>query len=220
MCVTSLCTRGALDTCSCRRSTAALAGMGTEIAIPVFGPLILIGVVVLLYLAVSGLRRPVSESSTLGLGRARLAFGYLGVLGVTFLFTYYDTLELSEYKVAEGHVTQVEAENYFWGWFLNLFCLVVPFNFFLFTVLGLPLLKVLRRLGFLSVLGFLATSQIIALAIAVYGGLSSDNGLCLAGPLRCVANVYVEAAPGLAIVSLAFGLAARLPWLVGMRHAS
>jgi hypothetical protein len=140
--------------------------MGTEIAVPVFGPLILIGAAILIYLAISGRRRPISESSTLGMGRSRLALGYLGVLAAAFAYSYWDTVDLSRYKVAEGHVTQAEADQYFWGWLLNLLCLVTPFIYLFLTALGLPLLKILRRIGFVSILGTLLASQAIALLIS------------------------------------------------------
>ena len=47
-------------------STSPLAGMGSEIAIPVFGPLIVIGVVGLVVLVVAGRRPGPCESALLG----------------------------------------------------------------------------------------------------------------------------------------------------------
>jgi len=194
--------------------------MGTEIAIPVFGPLIFIGTALLIYLAISGRRKPVSESSALGMGRSRLALGLLGVLVAALAYSYWDTVELSRYKVVEGHVTQAEADQYFWGWFLNLFCLATPFIYFFFAVLGLPILKLLRRIGFLSILGALVASQVIALLISGYAALLPDSDWCRANSLQCAAHRYGEAAPLLGLVAIAFALASRLPWLRGLRGAS
>ncbi len=194
--------------------------MGTEIAVPILGPIILIGVVFLAYMAVSGRNQPISETSALGLGRSRLAFGYLGVLVAALLYSYWDTVELSKYKIAEGHVTPAEADEYFWGWFLNLFCLATPFIYFFLTVVGLPLLKVLRRLGLLSVLGAFLASQALAIVIAGYAVISPYGDWCSANRLSCGIDEYWEAAPLLGVVAVAFALTSRLPWLKVVRHAS
>jgi len=68
--------------------------MGSEVAIPLFGPLILIGVMTLFYLAIFGRRPASSESALLGLGRRRLAMGYLGALAVLAAYNYIDTVDL------------------------------------------------------------------------------------------------------------------------------
>ena len=66
----------------------SLPGMGAEIAVPVFGPLIAIGIAILLYLTVSGRKAVVTGSSKLGLGRSRLAPGYVGALIVVAIYRY------------------------------------------------------------------------------------------------------------------------------------
>src|SRR5579862_4635225 len=121
--------------------------MGSEIAVPLFGPLIIIGVAVLLYLAVFGRRSAPPEIGLLGLGRRRIAAGYLGVLLVLVIYNYLDTLDLSHGKVASGEVTPKVAAQYFWGWYFFGICLTTPFVVFFVTVIGLPLLVLLRRLG-------------------------------------------------------------------------
>jgi hypothetical protein len=182
--------------------------------------LILIGVVFLAYLAMSGRHRPVSEKSTLGLGRSRLAFGYLGVLVAALLYSYWDTVELSKYKIAEGHVTSAEADEYFWGWFLNLFCMATPLIYFFLTVVGLPLLKLLRRIGLLSMPGVFLASQAVALVVAGFVAISPDSDWCSSNRLMCGTGRYWEVAPLLGLVAVAFALASRLPWLKVVRHAS
>jgi hypothetical protein len=150
--------------------------MGSEIAIPIFGPLIIIGVAALLYLALAGRSFAHTESALLGLGRRRLAMGYLGALMVLAVYNYIDTVDLSRAKVTRGDVTAAEAARYFWGWYIYGLCLITPFVIFFITVLGLPLLALLRRLEFASVLGGVAmsaTGRIVLLTVC--GALSRQS---------------------------------------------
>jgi hypothetical protein len=185
--------------------------MGSEIAIPVFGPLIIIGVVALLFLVVAGRRPASAESATLGLGRRRLAMGYFGVLIVLAVYNYIDTVDLSHTKVTRGDVTGAEAARYFWGWYLFGLCLITPFAIFFFTVLGLPLLALLRRLGFASAIGGLAVSLPVALCMSLCVTLL-DNEWCHAHLWKCSLSNFKDTAILAGALTLGFVLAARLPW--------
>ena len=177
------------------RFIATVADMGTEIAIPFFGPLIAIGTVVLLYIAISGRRRTITGASAFDLGRSCIALGYLGVLVALVAYCYVDTAELSRTKIARGDVTAAEASQYFFGWFLNIFCLETPFVIFFVTVLGLPLLSSLRRIRFASVLGVMITSQLLAAAMLLTAvcrlstqrmeSLRHTSVFCVELPIQC-----------------------------------
>jgi hypothetical protein len=99
-------------------------------------------------------------------------------------------------KVARGDVTSAEAARYFLGWFLNIFCLVTPFMILFITVLGLPLLAALRRIGFASVLGALLSGQLVAACFSL-----------------CFSSDYISNAVLAGLLTMGFVLAARLPWL-------
>jgi hypothetical protein len=169
--------------------------MGTEIAIPVFGPLSLAGLSILVYLAVSGGRKIVTASSMLGLGRSRLALGYLGSLVALAGWCYLQTIDLSHTKVARGDVSQAEAARDFFDWFLTLLCIETPVTMFVITVIVLPLLAVLRRIGFASVIGLVSISQMVAFCCSRIDSSSFASDALLAGALTG-----------------GFALAARLSW--------
>lgn len=186
--------------------------MGSEAAIPFFGPLIIIGVMALLYLAIFG-RKPVSsESALLGLGRRRLAMGYLGALAVLAAYNYIDTVDLSHTKVTRGDVTVAEAARYFWGWYIYGFCLITPFAIFFVTVLGLPLLALLRRLRFASVFGAVAVSQLVSLCLSLCVVLFFENQWCDSHRWKCFYSDFTPTAALACALTFAFVIAARLPW--------
>jgi len=214
-----VCTRGSNWAHSRGPSTSPLAGMGSEIAIPVFGPLIVIGVVGLVVLAVAGRRPGPRESALLGLGTRRLAMGYLGALVVLAAYNYIDTVDLSHTKVTRGDVTAEEAGRYFWGWYVFGLCLITPFVIFFITVFGLPLLALLRRLGFASVLGGLVMSQLVAFCLSLCITLL-DNQWCHSHALTCFLRNLMPTAALAGALAFGFAVAARLPWWRSAPHAS
>jgi hypothetical protein len=170
--------------------------MGTEIAGPVFGPLTLLGLVILLYLAISGRKAVVTESSLLGLGKSRIALGYLGIMIALAVCTYVDTVSLTDLKVQRGDVTRLYAQRAFVGWYLELYFLGVPLIVAAVTVFGLPLLAVLRRVRLASFLGTLLVGQLAAAVLThVFGTPLLAHSLWAAA------------------VTGGFALGARLPWL-------
>jgi hypothetical protein len=141
--------------------------MGTEVAIPVFCPLTLLGILALLYVMYRSRRAEVTDSSILGLGRFRLASGYLGLLLAIALCSLLDTIALSSAKVREGEVTQAYADGAFFSWFLNLYFLAVPFLVVTVTMFGLPGFAVLRRVRLASVLGAVLIGLMFLAVLAV-----------------------------------------------------
>lgn len=194
--------------------------MGSEIAPVLFGPILVLCAVVLVFLAFSGRRRLVTRKSTLGLGRSRLALGYLAVFMVCLAYAYWDTINLSNMKVARGDVTQLQADQYFWGWYIYGFSLATPFYFFFLTAVGLPALAILRRLGLMSVVGTCICSQIVAFVLALLASLFFANDWCSSHAVRCVASNYTDLALLALAIALAFAVATRLPLLRWREHAS
>lgn len=186
--------------------------MGSEIAIPVFGPLIIIGVVALLALAIAGRKSVPTESSMLGLGRRRIAMGYLGALIVLAGYNYFETIDLSHLKITRGDVTAAAAAQFFWGWYVFGLCLITPFAIFFLTVLGLPLLALLRQFGFASVFGAFVVSQLVALGLSLFVSQFLNNPWCDSHFWKCLFSNFRPTATVVGVITLGFVIAARLPW--------
>ena len=194
--------------------------MGSEIAPVLFGPILVLCAGILIFLAISGRHRVVTSNSTLGLGRTRLALGYLAVFVVCLAYSFWDTINLSNMKVARGDVTELEADQYFWSWYIYGFSLTTPFYFFFLTALGLPGLAILRRFKLMSVAGTCIGSQIVAFLLSLLGFLFFANYWCRSDTLRCVLSNYASTAPLALFTGLAFAVAARLPLFKWREHAS
>jgi hypothetical protein len=186
--------------------------MGTEIAVPLFGPLIVIGVIILLYVAIRWRESPVNKSPMFGVGRSRIALGYLGAIAGLVAYSYIDTTEISRIKVARGDVTATEAAHFFFGWFLNIFCLSTPFMILLMSALGLPLLSALRRIRFASLVGAMMLGQIVA-AFFTWLFLSPYTEWCHSHELLCFQSANKSNAILASMLTAGFALGARLPWL-------
>jgi len=186
--------------------------MGTEVAVPLFGPLIVIGVIILLYVAIRWRKLPFNKSAMLGLGRSRIALGFLGAIAGLVAYSYIDTTEISRIKVARGDVTAAGAAHFFFGWFLNIFCLSTPFMILLMSAVGLPLLSALRRIRFASLIGALISGQIAA-AFFTWLFLSPYTEWCRSHELLCFQSANKSNAILASMLTAGFALGARLPWL-------
>jgi hypothetical protein len=148
----------------------------------------------------------------LGLGRSRIALGYLGAIAGLIVFSYIDTAELSRIKVARGDVTTVEAAHFFLGWCLNIFCITTPFIILLISALGLPLLSGLRRIRLASLVGAMALGQIVA-GLFTWLFLSPYTEWCRSHELLCFQSANKSNAILAGLLTAGFALGARLPWL-------
>jgi hypothetical protein len=179
-----------------RRSTLALDSMGSEIAVPVFGPIVLICTIALVIVAISGRRRVVSTASILGLGRTRLALGYLGALVASVPVAIWMAWDDAKFKVGNHYITAEAAAKYQPGWSLTFYFILAPIAMVLITVLGLPLLALLRRVRLASIVGVLAASLAIAVILSYWMDSVSFEDLAI-----------------FETVTAGFVLAARLPWI-------
>jgi hypothetical protein len=170
--------------------------MGSEIAGPVFAPIVLIVVIILTTVAIRGRRRLVSEASTLGLGRSRIALGYLGSLLASIPVALWMARDDAQSHVANHLMSADEAARFQPGWALTFYFLVTPFVLFLTTVVGLPVLALLRKLRLASVVGALGASLIVSVGLSFWIDSTS------------VADVVI-----LETITAGFVLGARLPWI-------
>ena len=185
--------------------------MATDFAVAYFFLPVLIGIGVLVFLAVAGGKRPPSSALFLGLGRKRLAFGYLGALITLLIYCAIDSYSLGRTKVSLGHVSAAEAHQLLLGWTLYLFILTTPFVVFFLTVVGLPALAGLRRIGFVSLAGCVAVSQLVAVILSIWPAVAPYNQWCATHRWQCVGGSFSSAAILGATIAIGFALAARLP---------
>lgn len=189
--------------------------MATDFAVYYFALPVLIGILVLFVIAFAGRKRVTSSKSFLGLGRSRIAFGYLGSLLALLIYSAIDSVVLGRAKVALDEVTAMEAHKLTLGWTLYLFILFTPFVVILLSVVGLPTLAVLRRIRLASVSGALVASQLAAASFSVWPAVYPSNLWCESHRLQCVGGAYTSASILCATVALGFGVGSRLPWLRG-----
>ena len=152
--------------------------MGSEAAPILFGIPLVVCVVVLLIFAATEHKRSEWGERVLGLGRGRLARGYLCALGALLLISI----------LLEGPERRLEIAIFYTFPVFGILLIVF------LTVLFLPILALLRKLGFASILG------VVGVGIGVAGGV----GLFFGGPFLSLALVG-------GILALAFSVAAKLP---------
>ncbi|MGY3265553.1 hypothetical protein [Lysobacter sp. HA35] len=187
--------------------------MATDFVVVIFQLPILLAVLVLAATAFFGRKRGVGPSSFLGIGRTRLALGYLAAAGVTLAYAGVDSWQLAQEKVALGHVTASEATARWAGWSLYLFVVATPFVVVGLTVFGLPALAALRRIGFASLAGLVASALAFSAAVAGWALLAPYNVWCSSHASACALESF-DASLALGVpVAVAFALGARLPWL-------
>lgn len=170
--------------------------MGSEIALPVLGPIVLIGIAILIVAAISGRRRQISERSFLGLGRTRIASGYLGslvaVVPVAFLMARDDAC----FQVANHYITAEAAARYQPKWTLEFYFMTATFTIVLITIIGLPTLALLRKIKMASAVGITGACLVIVTILSFWLNSISAQDIGV-----------------IAAVTACFALAARLPWI-------
>jgi hypothetical protein len=170
--------------------------MGSEIALPVFGPIVLLVAIAMIIVAIRGRGRLVSGASTLGLGRSRIALGYLGVLVASIPVAMWMARDDARFQVANHYISPEAAVRYQPGWSLTFYFILTPIAIFLVTVLGLPLLALLRKVRLASAAGVLGVSLILSVVLSYWMDSASTS------------NVAIWET-----ISAGFVLAARLPWI-------
>jgi hypothetical protein len=142
--------------------------MGSEIAVPVFGPLIVIMAIMLTIVAIRGRRRIPSGTSTFCIDRRRIALGYLGVLVASIPVAVWMAHDDAKFQVANHYITDQDAARYQPGWSLSFYCIVTPVAIFLLTVAGLPLLALLRKVRLASAAGCLGVGLILSVTMSYW----------------------------------------------------
>jgi hypothetical protein len=168
----------------------------------------------LLVLAVSG--RPVQPGARalIGLGRVRLARGYLGALLATLACTAISATELGFDKVSLGHITHAELRRLLPGYILYFFVLATPFVLATLTIIGLPALAVLRRFNVMSIASACGLAVAFSIAIGALVMLNPYNQWCSTHLAECGGKSALSTALLALPVVIGFALAARIP----LRH--
>lgn len=158
-------------------------------------------------------KSPVGPAAFLGIGRRRIAFGYVGALVATVGYSAVETLRIGYWKVDQGHITANEMPGLVPGWTLYAFVLMAPFVVVVMTLFGLPAMAVLRRIGIASLAGVTLVATVYSAAWAIWVFFLPYNLWCGSRALRCSGSMFFSTLAASFVVALGFGLGARLPWL-------
>lgn len=187
--------------------------MATDFAVAMFQLPLLLGLLLLAAIAIVGRKNPVGPGSFLGVGRSRLAVGYLAALAAVLVYAGFSAAELVQEKVALGHYSASEGKDRWAGSAFYLFVLITPIAVAALTGLGLPAIALLRRVRLASVLGAALSALAFALGTRVWFLIWPYNPWCAANPLPCSGQSVVSMAVLSVPVGVAFAAGCRLPWL-------
>jgi hypothetical protein len=187
--------------------------MATDFAVAMFQLPVLLGVLFLAVIAFVGRNNPVGPASFLGVGRSRLALGYLAATAAILLYAGFSAADLVQQKAALGHYSITEGKARWAGSALYLFVLITPFVVAAITGLGLPAMALLRRVRFASVFGAVLSALVLALGAGAWSLIWPHNSWCASNPLLCSWQAIVSVAALSVPVAVAFALGCRLPWL-------
>ena len=151
------------------------------------------------------------EKLFLGLGRVRLARGYLGATLAAFICTAISATQLGFNKVSLGHITNAELRHLLPGYALYFFILAMPFVLFALTVIGLPVLAALRKFKALTIAWAIAAALLFSATLGVWTMLSPYNQWCKTHLLQCGTQSVLSTALFAIPVVVGFMLAARIP---------
>jgi hypothetical protein len=170
--------------------------VGTEAVIPLLGLPFLGCLILLVVLAVRGQGGLNTEGRVLGLGRKRIAAGYLGAMLVALIAAMWMMRGQLKWGLDSGNYPREAASAYAVELLLFYFISCGLMILFSLTFLALPALAVLRRLRVASIAG-------VVVAATLFGSIL---GLWWDGPILPIALTS-------GMVALSFSLAARLPRL-------
>ena len=188
--------------------------MATDFAFAAFLIPVLLGIGALFFLAFFGKPPVNSQTSFLGLGRVRLARGYLGATLATLICTAISATQLAFNKVALRHITNEELGQLLPGYILYFFILAMPFVLFGLTIVGLPALAALRKMKAMTVLWVAAAAVLFSAAMGVWTMLSPHNQWCSTHLLRCGSDSALFSVLFTVPVVVGFALAARVPFRI------
>jgi hypothetical protein len=172
-----------------------LAGIAALIVVAIFSPKVPVGV------------------GFVGLGRRRIALGYLGALAATLAYSFINAVQLMLWKADQGHISASEAQGRFFSTTLYLFVLYAPFVIGFLSIIGLPFLQVMRRLRVATVAGAVSLAIVLVAAITCFTLAFPYNLWCGSHAWQCGKETFESAFAFAIPVALAFAIAAGLPWL-------
>lgn len=142
--------------------------MGTEAVIPFLGIPFLLCLVILIALALQREDDRDTTARTLGLGRKRIAAGYLGALFVAVFVAAWLMQGQLRFRLENGNYPRTELWAYAFELQLFYFILCGWSALFVLTLLGLPGLALLRRPGAAPVAGFVAGAILAGVLLALW----------------------------------------------------
>ena len=186
--------------------------MATDFAYAAMLIPVLLGIVTLLAVAFFGSKVPIG-TGFVGLGRRRIACGFLGALVATLAYSLVESVQLLFWKIGQGHIPASDFQSRLPGTVLYLFVITAPFVVIALSLVGIPILSALRRLRMASVAGVTGCTVINALAWAAVVIAAPYNIWCDTHPWGCGGETFLDLLEISLPVAFAFGVFARLPWL-------
>ncbi|PZQ21824.1 MAG: hypothetical protein DI562_20240 [Stenotrophomonas acidaminiphila] len=185
--------------------------MATDFAFAAFLWPVLLCIGFLLVLAVFVKPAPPPGDALLGLGRVRLARGYLGAVLATLICTAVSATRLGFDKVALGHISSTELQQLLPGYILYFFVLTTPFVLGLLTIMGLPALAALRKFNAMTVAWASIVALLFSIALGALTILKPYNQWCATHLAACGVESSFSTALLALPVAIGFTLAARIP---------
>jgi hypothetical protein len=157
------------------------------------------------------LSRAVAPSAFRKVGFRRIALGFGGVALATLGLAFFEAFTLGRSKVAQGHIPA----DAFLGWVgsstLYLFVLMFIFTLALTSLLVAPMTIWFANRNKATLPAVVMVGVIVALFVAALMAFFPANDWARAHPLRAFWEFLSSTGVGAILVSLAFGLGARLP---------
>jgi hypothetical protein len=176
--------------------------MGNEGLLAIFIFPVSLGILALLYLALFSEQQTKARSGTLGLGRRRIAAGFLGAIFAVLVLT-----TIAEFSDAYSRGMPQNAFN----WSFSSFIIATPFVITAIIILGFPLYSWLRRFRLESLFGCFLVALFLSITFAALFLFFPHNLWCESNPIQCVARRFSSVFVLAASCAVGFGIFARLP---------
>ena len=179
------------------------------VAMLFFPMLICVGILI----ALSLIGKPAStkEKAFLGLGRVRIARGFLGALFATLVYAVIAAAKIGLDKVSRSEITNAELVQLYPGYTLYILILTAPFVIAALIVIGFPFLAVLRKFELMTLPWIALIAVVLSIANGVFAIARPYNLWCTSHLAYCGASSAFTAILIALPAALGFALAAKIP---------
>lgn len=186
--------------------------MATDFLYAAFKMPLLACIGLLIVVSVAGRNTEGTKGALVGIGLVRMARGYLGALAMTLACSFVSAVSIGLEKVSLEHISQQELYSLLPHYTFHLFVLLSFLVLIALTLVGLPTLMVLNRIGAMRALPIGAVALLTSLCFGAWAFLDPYNNWCQAHLARCVTRSALSAAQFTFPVAVGFVAAARIPF--------